>query len=79
VINMHSQPMNSSILKNLCQVKQGILMNKNKLNINLVQHLWLDLDQERIVQVQPLSIEYVWKQFDHKKKVCKNESMEDMK
>jgi hypothetical protein len=45
---MHSQPMNSSILKDLCQVKQGILMNKNKLNITLVQHLWFDLDQERI-------------------------------
>jgi hypothetical protein len=59
VINMHSQLMNSSILKNLCQVKHGILMNKNKLNINLVQHLWLDLEQERIDQVLPLSIEYV--------------------
>jgi hypothetical protein len=56
VNNMHSRPMNSSILKNLCQVKQGILMNKNKLYINLVQHLWLDLDQERIDQVLPLSI-----------------------
>jgi hypothetical protein len=67
VINMHSQPMNSSILNNLCQVKEGILMNKNKLNINLVQHLWLDLDQERIDQVIPLIIGYLWKQLNHKK------------
>jgi hypothetical protein len=79
VINMHSQPMNSSILKNLCQVKQGILMNKNKLNINLVKHLCLDLNQERIDQVLPLSIGYPWKQLDHKKKFFKKESMEDMK
>jgi hypothetical protein len=79
VNNMHTQPMNSSILKNLCQAKQGILMNKNKLNINLVQHLWLDLDQERIDQMLPLSIGYPWKQLDHKKKFFKKESMEDMK
>jgi hypothetical protein len=54
-------------------------MNKNKLNINLVQHLWLDLDQERIDQVLPLSIGYPWKQLDHKKKVFKKEYMEDIK
>ncbi len=54
-------------------------MNKKKLNINLVQHLWLDLNQERIDQVLLLSIGYLWKQLDHKKKVFKNESMEDMK
>jgi hypothetical protein len=56
--NMHNQPINSYILKNLCQVKQEILMNKNKLNTNLVQYLLLDLDQERINQVLPLSIGY---------------------
>jgi hypothetical protein len=78
VINMHSQLMNSSILKNLCHVKQGTLVNK-KLNTNLVQYLWLDLDQERIDQVLPLSIEYLWKQLHHKKKVFKNESMKDIK
>jgi hypothetical protein len=72
VINMHNQLMNSSILKNLCQVKQETLMNKKKLNI-LVQHLLLDLDQ-----VQPLSIEYLWKQLDHKK-FFKNKSIEDIK
>jgi hypothetical protein len=66
---MHSPPMNSSILKNLCQVKQGTLKNKKKLNINLIQHLWLDLDQKRIDQVLPLSIEYLWKQLDHKKNI----------
>jgi hypothetical protein len=54
-------------------------MNKKKLNINLLHHLWLDLDQGRIDQVLLLSIEYLWKQLDHKKKIFKNESMEDMK
>jgi hypothetical protein len=71
--------MDSSILKNLCQVKQEKYMNKKKLNINLVHHLWFDLDQERIDQVLLLSIEYLWKQFDHKNKVFKNEFMEEMK
>ncbi len=35
------------------------------------QHLWLDHNQERIDQVLLLSIEYLWKQLDHKKKVSK--------
>jgi hypothetical protein len=59
--------MDSSILKNLCQVKQEKYMNKKKLNINLVHHLCLNLDHG-----------YPWKQLDHKK-VFKNESIEDMK
>jgi hypothetical protein len=71
--------MDSSILKNLCKVKQEKYMNKKKLNINLVHHLWLDLDQGRIDQVLLLSIGYLWKQLDHKKKIFKNESMKDMK
>jgi hypothetical protein len=71
--------MNSSILKNLCQVKQRKYMNKKKLNINLVHHLCLDLDQGRIDQVLLLCIGYPWKQLDHKNKVFKNESMKDMK
>jgi hypothetical protein len=71
--------MDSSILKNLCQVKQEQYMNKKKLNINLIHHLWFDLDQERIDQVLLLSIGYLWKQFDHKNKVFKNEFMEEMK
>jgi hypothetical protein len=79
VINMHSQPINSFILKILCQVKQETHMNMKKLNINLVQHLWLDLNQERIDQVLLVRIGYLWKQLDFKKKVFKNESMEDMK
>jgi hypothetical protein len=54
-------------------------MNNKKKNINLVQHLWLAHNQERIDQVLLLSIRYLWKQFDHKKKVFKNEFMEDMK
>jgi hypothetical protein len=68
VINVYSQAINSPILKNLCQVKQEKHINK-KLNINLVHHLWLDLDQERIDQVLHLSIGYLWKQLDHKKNV----------
>jgi hypothetical protein len=48
------------------------------MNINLVQHLWLDLNQEKIDQVLLLSIGYLWKQLDNKK-IFKNESMEDMK
>jgi hypothetical protein len=71
--------MDSSIFKNLYQVKQEKYMNKKKLNINLVHHLWLELDQGRIDQVLLLSIEYLWKQLDHKKKVFKNEYMKDMK
>jgi hypothetical protein len=71
--------MDGSILNNLCQVKQEKYINQKKLNINLVHHLWLDLDQGRIDQVLLLSIGYLWKQLDHKKTVFKNESMEDMK
>jgi hypothetical protein len=71
VINMYSQATNSPILKNLCQVKQEKYMNKKKLNINLVHQLCLDLDQGRIDQVLHLSIGYLWKQLDHKKKVFK--------
>jgi hypothetical protein len=54
-------------------------MYNKKLNISLVHHLWLDLDQGRIDQVPLLSIGYLWKQFDHKKNIFKNESMKDMK
>jgi hypothetical protein len=46
-------------------------MNKKKLNINLVQYLWLDLNQERIDQVISLCIGYHSKQLDHIKKVFK--------
>jgi hypothetical protein len=55
---MLSQPINSSILKNQYQVKQGTHMNNKKLTINLVHHLWLDLNQERIDQVLSLCIGY---------------------
>jgi hypothetical protein len=78
VINKYSQATNSSILKNLCQIKQETHMNKKKFNTNLVQQLWLGLNQERIDQVLLVSIGYIWKQLDHKKKFLKNESMEDM-
>jgi hypothetical protein len=71
VINMYSQAINSPILKNLCQVKQEKHTNKKTLNNNLVHHMWLDLDQGRINQVLHLSIGYLWKQLDHKKKVFK--------
>jgi hypothetical protein len=76
---MYSQPTNSFILKNLCQAKQEKHMNKKKININLVQNLWLAHNQDRIDQVLLLSIEYLWKQLYQKKKIFKNESMEDMK
>jgi hypothetical protein len=56
-INMRSQSINNSTLKNLCQVKQETHVNKKRLNINLVQLLWLDLDQERINEVLLLSID----------------------
>jgi hypothetical protein len=71
--------MDSFILKGLCQAKQEKHMNNKKNNINLFQHLWLPHNQERIDQVLLLSIGYLWKQLDHKKKIFKNESMEDMK
>jgi hypothetical protein len=71
VINMYSQATNSPILKNLCLVKQEKHLNKKKLNINLVHHLWVDLDQGRIDQVLHLNIGYLWKQLNHKKKVFK--------
>jgi hypothetical protein len=71
--------MDSFILKSLCQVKQKKHMNNKKKNINLVQHLWLTHNQERIDQVLLLSIGYLWKQLDPKNKDFKYESMEDMK
>jgi hypothetical protein len=55
---MLSQSINSSILKNQYQVKQETHVNKKKLNINLVQYLWLDRNQERIDQVLSLCIGY---------------------
>jgi hypothetical protein len=54
-------------------------MNNKKKNINLVQHLCLAHNQEIIDQVLLLSIGYLWKQLDHKKKVLKIESMKYMK
>jgi hypothetical protein len=71
--------MDSSILKSLHQAKQEKHMNNKKKNINLVQHLWLAHNQERIDQVLLPSIGYLWKHPDHKRKVFKNESMEDIK
>jgi hypothetical protein len=38
VINVYSQPMNGSILKNLRQAKHEKHMNKKKKNTILVQH-----------------------------------------
>jgi hypothetical protein len=67
--------MDSSILKSLCQAKQEKYMNNKKKNINLVQHLWLAHNQERIDQEQLLSIGFLWKQIDHKKKIFKKMSL----
>jgi hypothetical protein len=74
---MYIQSTNSSILKNLCQAKQKNHNNKKKMNINLLQHLWLTHDHDRIDQMLLLSIEYIYKQLDHKKNVFKNEYIED--
>jgi hypothetical protein len=67
--------MDSFILKSLCQVKQEKYINNKKKNINVVQYLWLAHRQERIDQMLLLSIEYLWKQLDHKKNIFKNKSM----
>ncbi len=69
MINIRCQPIDSSILKSLCQANQEKHIKNKKKNIN----------QERIDQVLLLTIGYLWKQLDLKKKVFKNESMEDMK
>jgi hypothetical protein len=55
MFDMCSQPINSFVLKNLYQAKQEKHMNKRTININLVQHLWLAHNQERIDQVLLLS------------------------
>jgi hypothetical protein len=68
VIDIYSQPINSSILKNLCQGKNEIHMNKKIMNVVLIQHQWLACIQERIDQVLFLSNKYLWKQLDHMKK-----------
>jgi hypothetical protein len=70
--------MDGFILKSLCQARARKHMNNKKKNINLVQHLWLAHNQEIIGQVLLLNTGYLWKQLDHKKKVFKNESIEDM-
>jgi hypothetical protein len=71
VTTMLSQPINSYVLKNQYKVKEATHMNKKKLNINLVKHLWLDLNQERIDQVLSICTGYPWKQLDHMMKVFK--------
>jgi hypothetical protein len=65
-------------IKESMSTQQEKHMNNKKKNINLVQHLWLAHNEERIDQVLLLSIGYLWKQFDHKK-IFKNEFMKDMK
>jgi hypothetical protein len=59
MINIRCQPMDNFILKSLYQPKQEKHMNNKKKNINLVQHLWLAHNQERIDQVSLLSIGYL--------------------
>jgi hypothetical protein len=48
-------------------------MIKKIMNIILVQHLWLVLNQDRTDHMLLLNIEYLWKQLDHKKNILKNE------
>jgi hypothetical protein len=74
VINMLSQLINSFILKNLYQAKKGTHMNKKKLNINLIQHLWFDLHQERIDQVLLLSIDIYGSNLIIRRRFLKNKS-----
>jgi hypothetical protein len=52
-------------------------MNKKRLDINLVQLLWLDLEQEIIDQVLLLSIDIYGSKLIIRS--FKNESMENMK
>jgi hypothetical protein len=59
MINIYSQSTNNSILKNICQVKQENHKSKKKVNINLVQYLWLAYNQDKIDQVLLLSIGYL--------------------
>jgi hypothetical protein len=71
---MLSQLINSFILKNLYQAKKGTHMNKKKLNINLIQHLWFDLHQERIDQVLLLSIDIYGSNLIIRRRFLKNKS-----
>jgi hypothetical protein len=66
-------------MKNLYQAKQGTHMNKKKLDINLIQHMWLDLYQERIDQVLLLSIDIYGINLIIRRMFSKSESMKDMK
>jgi hypothetical protein len=49
-------------------------MNKKKLNINLIQHLWFDLHQERIDQVLLLSIDIYRSNLIIRRRFLKNKS-----
>jgi hypothetical protein len=48
------------------------------MNINLVQYLWVTHNKERINQMLLLSNGYLCKQLNHKKKIFKNGSIEDI-
>jgi hypothetical protein len=56
------------------------IWTRRKLNINLVHHLWLDIDQGRIDQVLHLSILDIYgSNLTIRRRFSKNESIEDMK
>jgi hypothetical protein len=82
VINMLSQPINSSILKNKYQVKQETHMNKKKLYINLVQYLWLDLNQEKdwssAISMYWISLEATWSYEEGFKRMSKWRTWNDV-
>jgi hypothetical protein len=68
VINMCSQQINRSILKNLCQDKHEKHMNKKIMDIPWFNTSGLLIIKKGIDQVLLLSNEYLWKQLDHLKK-----------
>jgi hypothetical protein len=76
---MHNQPINSAILKNLYQVKQETHINKKMLDINLVQLLWLDLDQKRLIKCRLKVLNILKSNLIIRRIFFKNESMKDMK
>jgi hypothetical protein len=65
---MWSQPINSSILKNLCQAKIEKHMNIKIMNIILMKATWSYQEDNNW-----------WSYPTNKKKSFKNECMEDMK
>jgi hypothetical protein len=69
VINIWRQPINSSILKNLCQAKHEKHLNKKIMDIPWFNTCGLLIIKKRIDQVLLLSNGHLWNQLDHMKKI----------